>query len=337
MASTRAIYVNAPGGLEQITKGVIDTPAPKAGEITVRILASSLNFHDYAVVTGKTKLNSARRIPMADASGEVIAVGDHVTEFKLGDHVVSTFFPTWHEGPPRLAGFGTTPGDGIDGYARDTITSPASAFTQAPKGFSHAEAATLTTAGVTAWRALFVDGNMKPGATVLVQGTGGVSIFALQLAKAVGATVIATTSSNTKAERLRSMGADHVINYCTNAQWGSTAAEMAGGGVDHVIDVGGASTLDQSIHAAKAGGHIAVIGILGGVSGHVLIAQILRKQLRLEGLLVGSRRDQLDLVRALDANNIRPILDRSFALESLADAFRYQETNQHFGKITLMY
>lgn len=337
MASTRALFVNAPGGLDQIEIGTAETPPPLAAQITVRVLASSLNFHDYAVVAGRTPLKAQRRIPMADAAGEVIAVGEGVTQFKPGDHVVSTFFPGWLEGPPRLAGFETTPGDGIDGYARDTVTAPAQAFTHAPRGFSHAEAATLTTAGVTAWRALFVDGNLKPGATVLVQGTGGVSIFALQLAKAAGASVIATTSSQAKAERLRALGADHVIHYRDNPQWGQAAAEICGGGVDHVIDVGGASTLDQSMHAARPGGHISVIGILGGVSGPLLIAQILRKQLRLTGLLVGSRRDQLDLVRALDTNGVRPVLDRSFALPSLAQAFAYQESHQHFGKITLAY
>lgn len=337
MTSTRAVYVNAPGGLNHIQLGTADTPAPTSGQVTVRVQASSLNYHDYAIVAGKTKLGADRRIPMADASGEVVAVGDGVTDFVAGDHVVSTFFPGWLEGPPRLAGFATTPGDGLDGYARDTVTAHVNAFTHAPKGYSHAEAATLTTAGVTAWRALFVDGAMKPGATVLVQGTGGVSIFALQLAKAAGATVIATSSSDSKIERLTALGADHVINYKTNAQWGLAAAEIARGGVDHVIDVGGAGTLDQSMQAARAGGHISVIGILGGISGNLMVAQILRKQLRLTGLLVGSRRDQLDLVRALETNGVRPVLDRSFALESMADAFRFQESNQHFGKITLAY
>ncbi len=337
MTSTRALFVNAPGGLDQIQQGTVDTPVPAAGQITVRLLASSLNFHDYAVVAGKIKPSAARRIPMADAAGEVTAVGEGVTEFALGDRVVSTFFPGWTDGPPRISSFATTPGDGIDGYARDAVTAPVNCFTLAPKGYSHAEAATLTTAGVTAWRALFTDGAMKPGATVLVQGTGGVSIFALQLAKAAGATVIATSSSDAKLERLKALGADHVINYRTNAQWGATAAEIAGAGVDHVIDVGGASTLDQSMQAARAGGHIAVIGILGGVSGNVLIAQILRKQLRVTGLLVGSRRDQLDLVQALNTTGIKPMLDRSFALDAMADAFRHQESNQHFGKIILAY
>lgn len=337
MTSTRAIFVNAPGGLDRIEQGTVDTPAPAAGQITVRLLASSLNFHDYAVVAGRAKLSADRRIPMADGAGEVTAIGDGVTEFAIGDRVVSTFYPGWIDGPPRISGFATTPGDGIDGYARDAVTAPVSYFTHAPKGYSHAEAATLTTAGVTSWRALYTDGAMKPGATVLVQGTGGVSIFALQLAKAAGATVIATSSSDAKMERLKALGADHVINYRSNAQWGQTAAEISGGGVDHVIDVGGANTLDQSMLAARPGGHIAVIGILGGLSGNVMVANILRKQLRLTGLLVGSRRDQLDLVRALNSTGVKPVLDRSFALDAMGDAFRHQESNQHFGKIVLEY
>ncbi len=337
MTSTRAIFVNAPGGLDRIQEGTVDTPAPAAGQITVRVLASSLNFHDYAVVSGRAKLSAERRIPMADGAGEVTAVGDGVSEFSVGDRVVSTFFPGWTDGPPRISGFATTPGDGIDGYARDAVTAAVNCFTHAPQGYSHAEAATLTTAGVTAWRALFTDGALQPGATVLVQGTGGVSIFALQLAKAAGATVIATSSSDAKLERLQALGADHVINYRSNAQWGQTASEIAGGGVDHVIDVGGASTLNQSLQAARAGGHIAVIGILGGLSGDLQIQQVLRKQLRLSGLLVGSRRDQLDLVRALNTTGVKPVLDRSFALDAMGDAFRHQESNQHFGKIVLAY
>ena len=236
----------------------------------------------------------------------------------------------------RSEGFAAVPGDGVDGYAREQVTAPATSFTHAPKGYSHAEAATLTTAGLTAWRALFADDALKPGDTVLVQGSGGVSIFALQFAKLAGAQVIATSSSDEKLARLKALGADHLINYQKDPNWGETVRELTGGrGVDHVVEVGGPATLQQSMTAARVGGHISVIGILTGVSGEFPLVQALARQLRLQGVLVGSRAHQQAMIRAIDANGLRPVLDRSFALEQLADAFRYQETNQHFGKIVL--
>lgn len=333
--ANKAIIVQPGGGYDKVFVGVRYAAAPQAGEITVRLHANSLNYHDFAVVSGMWG-PSEPRIPMADGAGEVIAVGDGVTEFSVGDHVVSTFFPTWLAGEPLVEGFATTPGDGVDGYARETVTASVNAFTHAPKGWSHIESSTLTTAALTAWRALIVDGGLKSGDTVLVQGTGGVSIFALQFAKMAGANVIATSSSDDKLERLRALGADHLINYRKTANWGELARDMTGGrGVDHIIEVGGPASLDQSMLAARVGGHIAVIGILTGLSAEVSIITALVKQLRLQGLIVGSRTQQQDMVRAIDANHMRPVIDKVFPLENIVDAFRYQETNQHFGKICL--
>ncbi|RRV08293.1 NAD(P)-dependent alcohol dehydrogenase [Pseudomonas sp. v388] len=333
--SNTTIFVHAGGGYDRVTVGQSDVAAPKAGEITVRLHANSLNYHDFAVVSGMWG-PSESRIPMADGAGVVSAVGEGVVEFKVGDSVVSTFFPDWISGEPIVEGFVTVPGDGIDGYAREQVTARATSFTHAPVGYSHAEAATLTTAGLTAWRALMVDDSLKAGDTVLVQGTGGVSIFALQFAKMVGATVIATSSSDEKLERLKALGADHVINYRTDANWGGTARVLTHGrGVDHIIEVGGATTLQQSMHAARVGGHISVIGILSGVTSQLEIVPALVKQLRLQGVLVGSRTQQQDMIRAINANGMRPVLDRSFALTEIVEAFKYQETNQHFGKICL--
>jgi NADPH:quinone reductase-like Zn-dependent oxidoreductase len=273
---------------------------------------------------------------MSDGAGEVIAVGEGVNEFAIGDHVVSTFLPGWLEGEPEVDDMGTVPGDGVDGFARQQVTMPATAFTRAPKGYSHAEAATLTCAGVTAWRALMVDGALKPGETVLVQGTGGVSLFALQFAKIAGATVIATSSSDEKLARLETLGADHLINYRKHENWGDLARELtAGRGVDHVVEVGGPATLAQSMVAARIGGHIAVIGILSGTTGTLPLLSVLTRQLRLQGLVVGSRRHQIEMIRAIDATGLRPVIDRHFPLEEIVDAFRYQETNRHFGKICL--
>lgn len=333
--SNKTIIVQKGGGYERVIVSSSEAAAPSAGEIKVRLHASSLNYHDFAVVSGMWG-PTEDRIPMADGAGEVIAIGEGVSEFAVGDHVVSTFFPNWLDGEAQEEGFGAVPGDGVDGYAREQVTAAATSFTHAPKGYSHAEAATLTTAAVTAWRALFADDALKPGDTVLVQGSGGVSIFALQFAKLAGATVIATSSSDEKLARLEALGADHLINYRKDSNWGETVRSItAGRGVDHVVEVGGPATLQQSMTAARVGGHISVIGILTGVSGEFALVQALSRQLRLQGVLVGSRAHQQAMIRAIDANGLRPVIDRSFALEQLADAFRYQETNQHFGKIVL--
>jgi NADPH:quinone reductase-like Zn-dependent oxidoreductase len=332
----KAIRITAPGGLDRLVLAEQDDPGePGTGHIRVRLHASSLNFHDYIVVSGKPGIADGL-IPMSDGAGIVEAVGDGVSEFRPGDHIVSCFFPLWQDGPPAIGDFATTPGDGIDGYAREAVVCPASWFTHAPRGYSHAEAATLTTAGLTAWRALVVDGHLKAGNTVLVLGTGGVSIFALQFAKAMGATVIVTSSSDEKLERARALGADHVINYRSQADWGARARDLTGGrGVDHVIEVGGPGTLPQSMQAVRIGGHIALIGVLTGVQGVVPTALLMARQARLQGLIVGSRREQMDMVRAIDATGLRPVIDRSFALGDIAEAFRHQEAGRHFGKICL--
>ena len=216
------------------------------------------------------------------------------------------------------------------------MTAPTHWFTRAPQGYSHAEAATLTCAGLTAWRALFVDYALKPGDTVLVQGTGGVSIFALQFAKAAGATVIATSSSDEKLQRVKAMGADHLINYKDVEAWGPKALEITGGrGVDCVVEIGGAGTLDQSMLATRVGGHIALIGVLAGFAGPVQTAVLFSKNLTVQGLTVGSRRMQQDMIAAIEANGIKPVISDTFTLEELAKAFRHQESGGHFGKIAI--
>ncbi|MGE8127569.1 zinc-dependent alcohol dehydrogenase family protein [Methylobacterium sp. NPDC080182] len=332
-STARAVIVQPGGGFDKVTFGERPVPEPGPGAITVRLRASSLNYHDYAVVSGMWG-PSEPRIPMSDGAGEVEAVGPGVTEFAVGDRVVSTFFPTWLEGTPRVEGFATVPGDGVDGYARGGVTAPATAFTRAPRGWDHAEAATLTTAALTAWRALHADAGLKSGDVVLVQGTGGVSLFGLQFAKAAGATVIATSSSDAKLERLRGLGADHVINYRTDPAWGETARRLTDGrGVDHVLDVGGPATLEQSMAAARVAGHVSVIGILSGVAGELPLVPALLKQIRLQGVLVGSRRHQIEMIRGIDACGLRPVIDRRFPLDDLVAAFRHQESNRHFGKI----
>jgi NADPH:quinone reductase-like Zn-dependent oxidoreductase len=332
----KAIQLRKPGGLEHLVQVEIPEPAqPGPGEILVRLHASSLNFHDYGVVSGRIPTEE-NRIPMADGAGVVEAVGAGVTDFAAGAGVVSVFFPLWQEGPARIGDFSTTPGDGTDGYAREMVVRPATWFTHAPRGYTHAEAATLTTAGLTAWRALVVDGGLKAGDTVLVLGTGGVSIFALQFARMMGATVVATSSSDAKLERLRSLGAAHTVNYRSHEDWGKRILDWTGGqGVDHVIEIGGPATLPQSITACRIGGHISLIGVLTGRAGEVPTAALMAKQQRLQGLIVGSRRHQIELVRALETTVVKPVLDSSFPLQDIAAAFRHEASGAHFGKICL--
>lgn len=330
----KAMILQAPIGLDTLTLADHPDPgAPGAGEIRVALHGSTLNFHDLGVATGRMGA-SAGRIPLADGAGSVEAIGDGVTEFSVGDQVVSCFFPAWADGTATIGDFAGTPGDGIDGFARETVVLPATAFTRAPKGYDAVEAAAITTAGLTAWRALVGDGCLKPGDTVLLLGTGGVSIWALQIAKLIGARVAITSSSDAKLERARALGADFTVNYRETQDWGRAVRDWTGGGgVDHVVEVGGPATLAQSIEAVRVGGHISLIGVLTGGNGDVPTAALMAKQARLQGMIVGSRRQQQDFVQALETSGIRPVIDRRFPLEQLADAFRYETGASHFGKI----
>lgn len=327
------IEVRNPATLDSLTLTQRADPTSAAGEVCVRVRANSLNYHDYAVVSGVLPVADGR-IPMSDGAGEVVAVGAGVTRFAVGDAVMSTFFPHWPAGPVSAARARGVPGDHIDGYAAEFVCMPESAFTRIPAGYDWAEAATLPCAALTAWRALFVENDIRAGDWVLTQGTGGVSVFALQFAKAVGARVIATSSSAAKLERLKALGADQLINYREHANWGEVAMELTGGrGVDEVVEIGGSGTLPQSIAATRVGGHISLIGVLAGWGGDVPTALMMWKNITLSGITVGSIEDQEHMVAALEATGLRPIIDSSFPLARLADAFRHQISQQHFGKI----
>lgn len=311
-----------------------DPPAPKAGEVLVRVRACSLNPHDDFVARGVIPA-AGGRVPLSDGAGEVIACGEGVTEFRVGDAVVSTFWPHWLSGDMTAAVRRDIPGESVDGYAREFACMPAHAFTRAPRGLSHAQAATLPCAGVTAWRGLVTQGKVKPGDTVLIMGSGAVSLFALQFAKAAGARTIATSSSEEKLEKLQRLGADDVINYRATPNWGEQAKALTDGrGVDHVIEVGGPATFAQSMAACRLGGHIAVIGLLSGVAAEVNIPALFSAQLRISGISIGSRADQEDMIRALEVNRLQPVIDRSFDLDQIALAFEYFQ-GHHFGKVCI--
>jgi NADPH:quinone reductase-like Zn-dependent oxidoreductase len=327
--------VKKPGGLGNLVIENRPDPKPKAGEVLVRVRASSLNYHDFIVALGGIPTPDGR-IPMSDGAGEVVAVGEGVTKWKTGDKVISLFFPNWQSGQVEAAGFASVPGDGADGFGCELYAGPETAFTRMPKGWTFDEAATLPCAALTAWRGMYVETRTKPGDWVLVQGTGGVSIFALQFAKATGARVIATSSSEAKMEKLRALGADHVINYKGTPDWGKKAFELTGGrGVDEVVEIGGPGTMAQSINACRPGGHISLIGVLTGVSGEVPTAALFSRNITLSGITVGSRRQQEDMVDAIDATGFKPVIDSRYPLDQIAAAFAHQASQQHFGKIVL--
>lgn len=332
----KAYAIASPGGLDRLR--LVERPdpgEPGPGEIRVAIRGSSLNPHDLGVIAGRIPSEDGR-VPLADGCGVVEAVGPGVEDFQPGDFAVSCFFPDWQSGRPVIGDFSRTPGDGIDGFAQDCVVRPAHAFTRAPTGYDAVEAATITTAGVTAWRALVRDGGLKAGDLVLLLGTGGVSIWALQIAKLFGARVAITSASGEKLDRARELGADFCINYAEHRDWGRMARDWTGGdGFDHVIEVGGPGTLAQSIKAVRLGGHISMIGVLTGFSGEVPTAALMFRQARLQGIIVGSRNDQVDFVRALDHAALRPVIDRRFSSDRLVDACHFALGGGHFGKVGL--
>jgi NADPH:quinone reductase-like Zn-dependent oxidoreductase len=331
----RLVRLKAPASPENLKLVEEDHSEPGPGEVLVRIRACSLNFHDAMVIRGVFP-SADGRIPLNDGAGEVIAIGEGVDAFKVGDAVVSTFFPTWSGGEPTPAVKKDIPGETIDGYACEYVCRAARCFTKAPAGCTYPEAATLPCAGVTAWSGLVTHGRVKPGDTVLVLGTGGVSIFALQFAKIAGARVIATSSSEEKLAKLRQLGADDVINYKEIPDWGRKVKELTDGrGVDHVIEVGGPATMMQSIEACRMGGHIALIGVLTGFTGEISIPALFSNQIRASGILVGNRTEQEDMIRAIAANDVKPAIDRCFPLEGIGGAFAHYESGKHFGKVCI--
>jgi NADPH:quinone reductase-like Zn-dependent oxidoreductase len=329
------IQIRQPGGLDNLELIEIEQAQPAPGQVRVRWHATSLNFHDYLVANASITVADGQ-VPMSDGAGEIDAVGDGVNYWQLGDKVMSLFFPNWFDGAASLAATKMISGETAPGFATQSSCVSAQSLTAMPAAYSYAQAATLSCAALTAWRALVVEGNIKAGDKVLVEGTGGMSIFALQFAKAAGAYVYATTSSDDKAERLKALGADTVLNYRSDERWGRTVFKHSGG-VDHVLDVGGSSTLEQSIEAVGFDGKITLIGILGGRKGEFVLPKFFFKHAHMNGIAVANRRSQEDMVKAIDLSGMQPVIDKSFKLEELADAFRYQESGKHFGKIVVEY
>ena len=332
----KQIQLASPGGLGNLQLVETDKPKPTADQILIKVSSSSLNYHDLLVAQGQIPTEDGRVI-LSDCAGEVVEIGSAVTKWEVGDIVMSSCYPHWIEGAPeyQLLSF---IGDNEDGYSTEYMAISEKSVTRIPNGWTRPEAATLPCAGLTAWRALVDEGRLQSGETVLVQGTGGVSIFALQLAKSMGAKVIATSSSAEKMERLKALGADEVINYKEEPQWGKAVlAKTAGLGVDHVIEVGGGGTFGESVRAAKLGGHIALIGVLSGPAvSQIILPRIFMKQLRMSGIAMANQQSQMAMVEYLDRSSIRPIISDTFDLADIASAFQHQIDNKHFGKISIL-
>jgi len=336
MSTARALRLHA-FGLD--TLKLEDIPLPVLGhtDVHVRFRAASLNYRDLMVVLGQynPKLDMPR-IPGSDASGEVVAVGRGVTAFKPGDRVASLFFQNWQDGPIQAATGKSALGGPIDGVFATERVLPETGLIRIPDSLSFEEAATLPCAGVTAWNALVEQGGLRAGQTVVTLGTGGVSIFALQIAKLHGARVIATSSSDQKLARVRSMGADETINYKTTLAWDEEVFRLTGkSGADHIVEVGGAGTLPHSFKAVRPGGNIALIGVLTGKNTGIDPTPILAKSIRVHGIYVGSRAMFSHLNQAITQSKIKPVIDCTFPFEQYREAFRHMQAGSHFGKIVL--
>ncbi len=331
-------------GIERLRRVDRSMPEPGPGQVLVRITAASLNFRDLLLVQGIYNPRQALPIvPGSDAAGVVTAVGSGVAGFAPGDRVVAAFFPDWPAGRPSAALLGHSFGAfGHDGVLSDYRLFEARGLLRIPDAMTDAEAACLPCAGVTAWSAVVKFGRTQPGDTLLVQGTGGVALFALQFAKAAGARVIVTSSSDEKLARARAMGADFGINYRTTPDWGKAAVAWLRGidptaeGLDHIVELGGADTLDRSIRAIRVGGMLSLIGVLGGPQAPIALPLVVMRQVRLQGVTVGSVEDLRDMLAGMAANGIRPAIDRSFAMDAVPQAFAHMAAGGHFGKIVIV-
>lgn len=324
-------------GLEHLRLEQADPPMPGAGEILLRVRAMSLNYRDLLVARGQySKSIRLPGVPIADGAGEVAAVGPGVEDVHIGDPVCTHYVAAWRDGPFRADYLKQTLGLPGPGVAADYVVLPVGAVLSPPKGYDHAQAATLPIAALTAWSALVTEANVRPGQTVLTLGTGGVSIFAMQIAKALGARVIVTSSSDEKLRRAAELGADETINYRNTENWDADVARLTDGlGTDVTVETAGIATLERSLKATRAGGIIAYMGALTGLTGPINTGLLMMKRQRLCGILVDSRAAFEQMNSFLAAHRIQPVIDRRFTFEELPAALRYLESAAHFGKVVV--
>ncbi len=323
------------GVLSDVITRPVERPGP--GEVLLRIHATSLNYHDLVGIDGGIPGVPLPRVPCSDASATVVEAGPGVEAFAVGERVVPSFFLNWQRGPIEASVKYPILGDQVDGTLQSHICVPARTVVRSPAKLSHEEVATLGCAGLTAWRSLAHEALVQPGQTVLLQGTGGVSLAALAFARMLGARVILTSSSDAKLERAKQLGAHEVINYRTSPDWHTAVLDLTGGlGVDVVVEVAGGETLAKSIRATRVGGHVSVIGVLTGwEAGAFPFALVMQRNITLRGITVGSTAQLDSMCRAIDVNSYKPVIDRVFELESAHDAIAYLRGQTHFGKVVI--
>ena len=332
----RAYELRDKTGLDALTLAEREDPVPGREEVLIQMRAAALNYRDKLVLNGLYPIMPLPLIPLSDGVGTVVAVGEHVTRVKPGDRVAAIFDQNWLSG--ELPEKSLSLGGQTDGVLAQQVVLPQDGVVRVPEHLTDEEAAALPCAAVTAWNALMVRGTLKPGETVLVQGTGGVSLFALQFAHMAGARVIVTSSSDEKLERARRLGADETINYQRTPDWDQEALRLTGGkGVDHIVEVGGPATLPRSLNAVRINGHISLIGVLSGSSAEISMHPMLFKQIRLQGIYVGSRSMFEQMNDAIALHKLKPVIDRVFPFEHAPEAFRYLEKGGHVGKVCIRF
>jgi NADPH:quinone reductase-like Zn-dependent oxidoreductase len=333
----RVVEIAGVFGLDHLAVAERPEPRPGPGQVLLAMRAASVNFRDILTVQGTyNRKQKLPLIPCSDGVGLVVETGEGVTRVAVGDRVSGIFAQRWIAGQPNRERLRSTLGGPLDGTLAERMVLPEEGVVRVPEHLSDEEAAALPCAAVTAWSALVTEGGVTAGDVVLVQGTGGVSIFALQLARLAGARVIVTSGSDEKLARARELGAEAGINYREVPAWGDRAKELTGGiGVDHVIEVGGAGTLGQSLRAVRMGGTISLIGNLAGVTTELTLPLVFMQRIRLQGILVGHRESFEALNRAIAAHQLRPVIDRTFPLEEAGAAFEHMAAGRHFGKVCI--
>lgn len=324
-------------GLENLKKVDLPTPAPGVGEVLIRVRAVSLNYRDLLMIRGQydPRLHLPR-IPLSDGAGEIVEIGAGVHGFRVGDRVTGLFLQNWQDGAPTAEKSRGALGGELDGMLAEYVVLPEDGIVAFPENLSYQEAATLPCAALTAWNALFEASKIKPGDNVLIQGTGGVSIFALQFARLAGARVLGTSRSDEKLARAKQLGLDEGLNTGLHPEWGSWVKDQTGGrGADLIVEVGGSGTLAESMKAVRVGGTIAQIGVLSGAEERLSVRPILRRQIQIAGVFVGSRSMVESMHRAIQVNGLKPVVDTVFDFDDTHAAFRAMEKQVHFGKIVI--
>lgn len=324
-------------GLDHLKPVMLPDPVPGSGEVLVRVHANSLNYRDLMMVRGEydPKLRMPR-IPLSDGAGEVVAVGRDVGRVRVGDRVTGLFAQNWQDGPPSGAKSRGALGGDLDGMLAELIVLPETGVVKFPDHLSYEEAATLPCAALTAWHALMEIAKIEPGQTVVVQGTGGVSIFALQFAKLAGARVLGTSSSDEKLARAKELGLDAGLNYKQQPAWGSWVKEQTGGiGADVIVEVGGSGTFAESLKAVRVGGTVAQIGVLSGSAERLSLIPVFMRQIHIAGIYVGSRTMVEAMHQAIAQHQLRPVIDRIFPFVEARTALESMEKGSHFGKVVL--